>query len=299
MNNNFEVVKQIKRREEARLLAMDGVHGVSIGENKDKPGEFCIYLHVERASIAKDVAASIEGIRIVNSIEPQSALHADEKRYRPLVGGAQVEVKSAKGIYGTLGCLVKDNETGKDCVLSNKHVLKFASEIVGQPKASEVIGETIRTSGDSPLVDGAIAEVDKTSYEASILEIGPVLGTYDVTPHDIMGMGYPIRKRGRTTGLTHSHITRIDYSGKRSDGWNFKNQLYVSPAFAQPGDSGAVYVDNKNRIVGLHWGGNEHVSIGSPIADVLNCLRVSVLVAFGTTVDLRETHLTKPVEVVA
>jgi hypothetical protein len=282
---NFDSVKSVKRKIESHMLTIKGVHGISIGEDKAKPGEFCIYLHLEPGASTDEIPSEIEGVRITISVEERPVAQNDTGLYRPLIGGCQVEAFNLG--YGTLGCLVKDRQYGKTCVLSNQHVLGYTDTIVGQPTLSGQIGQTIRSSGSSDLVDGAIAEISKSiSYEAGILDIGPVTGTYDVTPKDILGDGYAVSKRGRTTGLSHSYIKRLDHSGHRSDGWNFKNQLYLQPPFAEAGDSGSVYVDAKNRVVGLHWGGSNKASQGSPIADVLKCLHIDMLITSSVVADL-------------
>lgn len=279
--NNFDSVKSIKRGAESRLLKTNGVHGVSIGEDKKKQGHFCIYLHVDPMTSAVDRAElpkEIEGVKVIVSVEEMPVAEVDTNLYRPLVGGSQINAGLGNG---TLGCLVKDRTDGKICILSNQHAIGYPGTVVGQPTLSSPIGKTIRSSGGSQHVDGAIAEVEKSiSSEASILEIGDVTGTYDVTPQDILGQGYPVSKRGRSTGLTHSFIKRLDYSGSRKDGWSFKNQLYVNPVFSAGGDSGSAYVNSEQKVVGLHWGASSEASNGSPIAEVIACLDIDVLTIF-------------------
>ncbi len=96
-----------------------------------------------------------------------------------------------------------------------------------------------------------------------------------MTLHDAEGTGYAVRKRGRTTRLTSGHITNIHYSGPRTDGWQFRDQLYITSDtadnFSAGGDSGSLVVNANRQVVGLLWGGGTHDTYGvaSPIAAVM------------------------------
>ena len=282
----FSKVKEIKNRIESDYLQLDGVHGISIGEeiiDGKGTGGFAIYLHVlPHMKGLVSLPSEIENVSVIISYEELPKPHANTSKYRPLQGGCQLEVKSGGGkSHGTLGCLVTDNEDGgKVVALSNQHVIGDKGKKVGQPKVccGDEIGKTIRSKLSSN-VDGAVCSIGEESYEGTIIEIGDVNGSYTVTPTDILGGGYPVKKYGRTTGLTNGNITRLNYSGSRTDGWNFTNQLYIDNSFGDPGDSGSAIIDNNGNVVGLYWGGNDTAGNGSPIAAVMSELNISILTA--------------------
>jgi hypothetical protein len=103
-----------------------------------------------------------------------------------------------------------------------------------------------------------------------------VAGTFTPT---LGNLPYPVWKTGRTTGTTYGNITGLYASGTRSDGWNFVDQILISPgmpSFSDKGDSGSAILDSQNRIVALLWGGSPSNTLGSPIAVVMAQLGLTV-----------------------
>ncbi|MEN7548840.1 hypothetical protein AAG747_13040 [Rapidithrix thailandica] len=295
---DFSKVLSIKNRVESSMLQMDGVHGISIGEEKidgKGTGNFAIYLHVHpHMKGLVNLPNEVDNVKVIISYEEQLGPltkvgfelggSEDTSKYRPLRGGCQLQIKTGlTEHFGTLGCLVRDNKNGgKVIALSNQHVIRNEGQKVGQPKVccGDEIGSTIR-SVLSANVDGAVCSIGNTSYEATIIKIGKVNGSYTVTPTDILGGGYPVKKYGRTTKLSSGRITRLNFSGTRNDNWNFTNQLYIDGQFADSGDSGSAIVDDNGNVVGLLWGTgkNKQFASGSPIAQVMSELNISVLTA--------------------
>jgi len=124
-------------------------------------------------------------------------------------------------------------------------------------------------------VDAALARPDNfADVLDEIYEIGTVSG---VAP---AFLGMPVRKSGRTTGLTTGTINVIDATVSVSYGTGktatFENQLVAGP-MSQGGDSGSLVVDgNSLRAVGLLFAGSEQSTIFSPIQAVLDCLQVDL-----------------------
>lgn len=124
-------------------------------------------------------------------------------------------------------------------------------------------------------VDGAVARpVDDGDVLDEILEIGVVSGT--LPPE----LGMPVRKSGRTTGLTTGEITvleatvNVSYGGSRVA--QFDNQLVMGP-MSQGGDSGSLIVaGGELKAVGLLFAGSEQTTIANPIQAVLNSLNVDL-----------------------
>jgi hypothetical protein len=127
--------------------------------------------------------------------------------------------------------------------------------------------------GASNLVDAAVAKpLDEEDILDEILEIGMVRGTTPIT------LGMPVRKSGRSTGLSTGKINVLDstvtinYSGNRKA--RFENQILTSP-MSQGGDSGSLLVaENSGLAVGLLFAGSDLVTIHNPIHIVLDKLQV-------------------------
>lgn len=125
------------------------------------------------------------------------------------------------------------------------------------------------------LVDAAVARpINDADILDEILEIGVVQGTVE-------GMlGMPVRKSGRTTGLTTGQITvlnatvDVNYGSGRTA--RFENQL-VSGPMSQGGDSGSLVVAAEDlKAVGLLFAGSNQTTIFNPIQAVLDCLGVTI-----------------------
>ena len=102
-------------------------------------------------------------------------------------------------------------------------------------------------------------------------------------------MGMAVRKRGRTTELTHGSITATDYTTNvdYGDGLGvvtLTNQIRIvndaaqSAFFGKKGDSGSVVVNPDNNVVGLYFAGNISGTVGvaNQIAAVLSALDISL-----------------------
>lgn len=282
----FDDMKAAQERHHADLMGIPGVHGTSIGL-KEVDGKttniFAIRVHLTRKRQAGEVPAAelvpkeIEGFPTDLIEHDQPEPYEDGSKQRPVLGGCQLAVSNW---YGTLGCIVKGAD-GKAYALSNQHVLSGVNSGVFQPKTDPVcdkIGDT-KNSILSPRIDGAYCSLDAydVSYKAEILELGAVAGSRTVGWNDLP---LAVRKRGRTTGLTSGTMTGLNWSGTRSDGWNFVGQQYIAAgqgsAFCDRGDSGSVVVDGNVRVVGLLWGGALPNGASSPIENVMAELGVVV-----------------------
>lgn len=122
--------------------------------------------------------------------------------------------------------------------------------------------------------DAALAlPVSQNDVFPEIYEVGKVLGVL-TNPH----VGTPLKKSGRTTGLTTGEIVSTDTTVQVSYGGAkiaiFEDQL-VAGAMSQGGDSGSLVVDDKNFAVGLLFAGSDQSTIFSPIQKVLDVFGVS------------------------
>ena len=123
-------------------------------------------------------------------------------------------------------------------------------------------------------VDAAVARpLQDALIMDEILEIGLIQGTRP--PALLM----PVRKSGRSTGLTTGEITVIDATVNVSydnQVAQFDGQLVSGPMSA-PGDSGSLLVaGDLLQAVGLLFAGSDQTTIYNPIQDVLQCLDVVI-----------------------
>ncbi|MGI9556543.1 MAG: hypothetical protein ACR2N5_01235 [Solirubrobacterales bacterium] len=121
-------------------------------------------------------------------------------------------------------------------------------------------------------VDAAVARPrEEADVSEEILEIGSLL---DLASGEL---GMPIRKSGRTTGLTGGEISQIDVTANVQYGpgrlARFADQLIAGP-MSQGGDSGSAVVDAHNRLVGLLFAGSENTTLINRIEHVFAELRL-------------------------
>ncbi len=317
-------IKQIKEQVEAELLARSGVTGVEIGYKivgGQKTRELAIRVLVEEkkdVSGEEAIPKTIDGVK-TDVIERQYVLHpllvpleeyqlmADTGTYDPLVGGISIgpcrsiwmeppDVPSA-GWYitvGTLGAVVNDNVTGNKMLLSNFHVMCVdtgwsVGDTMTQPSRPDggscptgIVGALERASLGGQ-VDCAVSSHTARGSQCSITEIGTVTGTAPAV------LDQPVRKRGRTTGLTYGIVDSVSLTvaipyGNGLGTVTLTNQIGIavdtarSTQFGNNGDSGSVVVNDSREVVGLYFAGTTDGAHGvaNPIAAVLSALNVSM-----------------------
>jgi hypothetical protein len=124
-------------------------------------------------------------------------------------------------------------------------------------------------------VDAALARpLSPDLVRPEILGIGLPAGEGDAT------LGTRVKKSGRTSGLTTGTVQVIDMTAQVSYAGPlaiFHGQLLATP-MSQPGDSGSVVLDGKDRVVGLLFAGSSRATLINPIAEVLSALQVAIVV---------------------
>jgi len=324
-----EAIKLVKDTEEAELLKIPGVTGIGIGHKivkGVKTDELSIRVYVAEKKDAKDVPKNelipkeIKGVK-TDVIQRKFVLHplrfrlqdlelkADTGNYDPLKGG--ISIGPCRSVYltppdvdapgwyifvGTLGAIVKDNDTNDPMLLSNFHVMCVdngwsVGDDMAQPSRPDggncpanVVGELQRASLGGQ-VDCAVASHTARGYSCSIEDIGSVAGKATAT------VGMAVRKRGRTTGLTYGTVDTVNLTvsinyGDGLGSVTLTNQIGIdvdpakSAKFGDHGDSGSVVVDNNRRVVGLYFAGDATGSYGvaNPIQAVLDALNINICV---------------------
>ena len=146
---------------------------------------------------------------------------------------------------------------------------RLAERILGPLLTALGLGLKRLPTGRTNLVDAAVAEpLDAGSVDPEVLGIGRVAGTVEAE------IGMPIRKSGRTTGVTSGKVTgldgvvQVDYRGKSA----VFRQVLVTDMLSKGGDSGSLVVDAENRAVGLLFAGSAVTTLLNPIGAVLHQL---------------------------
>ncbi|MBT2511790.1 DNA/RNA non-specific endonuclease [Streptomyces sp. ISL-98] len=238
---------------------------------------------------------------IQRSYKPQFLVVAEaespqrKRRLDPIVPGASVGHVEVSA--GTIGCIVFDKKNGTPYVLSNWHVLHGSDgelgEAVVQPGthddnriAQNRLG-VLERSHLGMAGDCAVATIEDRRFAQKILEL-------DVAPEQLgePELGDKVVKSGRTTGVTHGVVRRIetlvqlDYGGEvglQNIGcFEIEPDPAIPPAageVSQGGDSGAVWMFKGANgrpgkvMAGLHFGGEGEFS---PDEHALACLPRSV-----------------------
>lgn len=300
--------QSVPRIHETRLFRKRNVVGVGIakkvvgGRRTDEP---CVVVFVERKVPASQlrpndlIPETIEAMKtdVVETGRIQ-ALQARTDRWRPAPGG--VSIGHYRITAGTLGVVAR--RAGVRMILSNNHVLANANAAsIGDPilQPGPYDGGTdqdriatletfVPIVFDGFLdwllslfgiarpvrnvVDAALGKpLSDADVSDEILEIGTVSGTASGT------IGMPVKKSGRTTGLTQGQITavaatvRVFYGLTRTA--RFRDQL-VASALSQGGDSGSLIVDADDRAVGLLFAGSSNTTILNPIGEIEHLLGI-------------------------
>lgn len=303
-----------KEAVESELLEKKNVVGVAVGNkytDGEKTGDVAIVVYVSqkggRLAAADRIPDEIDGIPtdvIEASFEPKEKKSladvtpkVDTGTYDPLQGGISIgPCRSIGGfVYtGTLGCIVTDNVSGDNMLLTNFHVAAIDSgwsvgDTQAQPSRvdtgacpADVVGTLQRAVIDTA-IDAAVISHDARDIDCTIVDIGEVEGTSTVS------VGDRVRKRGRTTELTVGEVDAVGATVSvpydPSIGTiTLTNQIIITadtsanPAFGLGGDSGSVVVNDDNEVVGLYFAGNGPGDLGvaNPIAAVEAGLDVTV-----------------------
>lgn len=132
----------------------------------------------------------------------------------------------------------------------------------------------VRIQEGDNLVDAAIARpIDLDWVSSKIMEIGSINGTVEA------GLGMPIQKSGRTTGLTQGEVTQVDVTCKVQYGEGriatFTDQ-FMAGAMSAGGDSGSAVLTEENNLCGLLFAGSDTCTIMNRIQNVFSLLNLTL-----------------------
>jgi len=132
--------------------------------------------------------------------------------------------------------------------------------------------EARKRTAATNLVDAAVARpLHPSLVNPEVLEIGEPTGIIEGD------LEWPVRKSGRTTGLTEGKITQINMtvSVLYPNGYaTFENQL-AGDLGSDGGDSGSIVFGEGNLVAGLLFAGGEGMTIFNPALFVMDALGVS------------------------
>ncbi len=164
-----------------------------------------------------------------------------------------------------------DNDSG--CALANSaaRALNILSAAAGRKSRLKAVYETQAAEN---LVDAAIARpVNDTDISDEILEAGVLSGMAEGT------LNMPVKKSGRTTGLTTGQIIQIDVTSQVNYGAGrtatFSDQLMAGNMSAG-GDSGSAVLNENNEIIGLLFAGSSNTTIINRIQNVFELLNIGL-----------------------
>jgi hypothetical protein len=293
--------KAIKEKHADRLKRFPNVVGVGVGYevvDGKLTNRVAIRVYVRR-KLPKDQLApdailpdTLDGLP-VDVIEDEFRIHQEtpitlEERliaHTFLRGGISIGNLLVGG-SGTLGVSVFDNKTGQEMILSNWHVLCFsdtcaAGEPIIQPGAfdngtqADLVAELVRAVL-SPRVDAAIAQpLGQRPLFKEVWDIG------FVEESNVAQLGAVLFKSGRSSGFTSGIVTDIsadvDVIGYPNGTQHFIDQIIIDGNnISVPGDSGSVWVNAGDEVVGLNFAGSSKHAIANHIDAVFAELDINL-----------------------
>jgi len=321
----FERVKAVQERHTDTLMAIKGVVGTAVG--LDESNGHVVIVLVEKEGLA-GIPNNLGGVPVhpvvtgkiyalprggngASGKPPEPPVDRTARFRRPVPIGVSTGHPAITA--GTIGCRVKD-AAGNVYALSNNHV--YADENlahIGDP----VIQPGTYDGGTSPADDiGTLADFERiVFYDNAYPPIPIPTNTMDAaialsstgllgrtTPSDgygtpksttasaLLNVNAPVKKYGRTTGLTKGKIwaanATVDVGYGPGKTARFVGQIIITPGtFSAGGDSGSLVVmdagkgrnpSDDRKPVGLLFAGSSSITIACPINPVLNRFGVSV-----------------------
>jgi hypothetical protein len=301
-----------------RLMGLPGVVGTAI--TADDKGRPAILVMTETPMGAR-LPATLDGYTVIEEVtgkikalKTTTTVSHTAKQTPPIQlgtsGGSAIDLANGYCCSGTLGALVQKGSS--QYILSNSHVLCGDVASGGNGKVAS-IGDDITQPGlidancsaattnlvadlsslsttyppaSTPNVDCAIAQVRSgmVRTDGAILEIGTISAS-TVAAY----VGQPVKKSGRTTGLTRSKITALNATvnvGYETEcagtayTKTYTGQIVAGRKFINSGDSGSLMVEDvatNPRAVGLLFAGSSTTAIANPIGEVLGELGATMV----------------------
>ncbi len=239
------------------------------------------------------------GLRVL----AESSLDEDPRKTRQQTIAPGMSVSHPTVTAGTIGAFVFDQADASVCVLSNWHVLQGPHGKEGDPIVQPGSRDDSRVDQNRAGVlvrsylgiagDGAIARVEGRAVKQEVMGL-------KVVPRQIgeVALKDKVIKSGRTTGVTHGVVTRVEVTTRMNYPGRLKAEsigcFEIGPDPRAPkapqgeisagGDSGALWIAKNNKgkasdiVVGLHFAGE---SVDNPQEYALACYPHRILKKLG------------------
>jgi len=255
-------------RNEDQIMDLENVVGIAPAEHEDT-----IVVLVERKlpldQLNPDdvVPETVEGFR--------TRVLQIEKVEAKLQAGASIGLRN--GGTGTAGGVVVD-EHGQRYVITNNHVAanSNAARVLAElhsPGPRDGLGRVFGQLGRfEPIWFNGANYVDVALVK--LLNHAPFTHPARTIQAQV---GWNVRKRGRTSGLTHGRVLARNVTVDVSMGngtARFRNQIMTDYMLAA-GDSGSLLVTSGGFVCGLGFAGSNSVSFHNPIEQVLRTMGVA------------------------
>jgi len=219
---------------------------------------------------------------------------------RPVLPGYNIGGRRSGS--GTLACAVQSRDNGVKLGLSCGHVIaRFGQADPGErvlvPSYENIVANDYPEIPFGALVavlpigfqtSDAIQNIDAATFQPdSPSDLNEALAILGVPPAGVRGnvpLGLRVRKVGYATELTYGVVQAVHVlvtlsyprPGGGSEDALFADQIGVS-SFTQPGDSGALVLDEAGAAVGLHFASFDGMSICTPMAKVLDAVKCDLV----------------------
>ena len=310
-------VKALQKEVTDDLMQLENILGTAVGIDDD--GDASLVIFVERdgkntAAALHAIPPKLRGIAVKAELtekfrafgKPSGSSANRAKQTLPIKlgtsGGWGLDLANGYCCGGTLGSLVQVN--GAKYILSNYHVLE-ADIVAGGNNIWATTGQAVIQPGlidvgcneanaqavaqlvtinslPASNVDAAIAQIVDGMVDAN----GEILGIGRISSQTAAPtLNKPVKKAGRTTGLTRSKISglnatiSVSYENECAGGAafikTFTGQIVISnrgSSFLDSGDSGSLMVEDvatNAKAVGLLYAGSSSYAIANPIDQVL------------------------------
>jgi hypothetical protein len=318
---NVRAVMAVQKEITDDLMKLESLLGTAVGIDEQGKPSLVIFVEREGANAAaalNAIPAELRGVPVrVELTEKFRAMakpaggktsYAANRAKQSLPiklgtsGGWGLDLANGYCCGGTLGSLVQVN--GIKYILSNYHVLEAdivaggntlwatTGQAVVQPGLIDVGCNVANSQAVGLLV--TIGSLPDSNVDASIAQIvdgmvdpnGEILGIGRLSSQTAAAtLNKPVKKAGRTTGLTKSKISGLnatisvayenECAGTHAFTKTFTGQIVISnrgSSFLAGGDSGSLMVEDVTtnpKAVGLLYAGSSSYAIANPIDEVL------------------------------
>jgi endonuclease G len=317
---HLEALRSYVRAKAPQLLAHPHVTSVGIGYAQavgDAPPQLAVQFTVDQVAVPEALGGAatsipqvidVDGVQVPTEIIPRTykpsylPVSVQDKDPRKVRADVMVPGMSIGNLFttaGTIGSFVRDRITGRTVLLSNWHVLHGALGQIGadivQPGRHDDnrvednrVGQLLRSHLGSA-GDCAIASIAGRAISNATLGLDVAVAAIG-DPE----IGDAVVKSGRTTGVTHGRVVRIEVNTPLNYGNGVQStvggfEIGVDPQappadgeVSRGGDSGACWfaVDRQGRptdvMLGLHFAGDAD---GTSAEFALACYAKSVMTA--------------------